>query len=128
MLISLKRRRIATERQAAVPRREQAARDFVAALREAQAALETMRSANDQLYRAPDPNQQSTLNDLRQARERMFIFHACAEVIAEAPLLARMTGTRIGSTRAMPLIEWINHISKHDLAAAGDVISKGNEQ
>lgn len=128
MLISLKRRRIATERQAAVGFRERAARDFVAALREAEAALEAIRTANDQFYRAPDPNQQSTLNDLRQARERMFIFHACAEVIAEAPLLARMTGTRIGSTRAMPLIEWINHISKHDLAAAGDVISKGNEQ
>ena len=128
MLISLKRKRIASERQAAVAFRERAARDFVAALREAEAALEAIRSANDQFYKAPDPEQQSSLNNLRQTRERMFIFHACAELIAEAPLLARMTGTRIGSTRAMPLIDWINHVSKHDLGAAGDVIPKGNPQ
>lgn len=124
MLISLKRKRIAAERQAAVNFREQAARDFVAAIREAEAALEALKAANDKFYLSDDQRVQSCLNDLRQSRERLFAFHLAKEVAAEAPRLTRALGFRVAPTVAMPFLDFIAHTSKLDLGAAGDVTSK----
>jgi len=126
MLLSLKRRRILSERREAVSQRDSAARDLVAALREAEAAVEALKAANDRFYRAEDQPTQAILNQLRRDRERMFAFHTAAEAIAEAPVLARILGVRIGTaTRYMPLVEWINHVSTQDLGAAGDDLAKG---
>src|SRR3546814_9715842 len=52
MLVSLKRRRILRGREEAVAERHQAARDFVAAIREAEGAMEAIKAANDKLYRS----------------------------------------------------------------------------
>lgn len=124
MLISLKRKRIASERQAAVNHRETAARDFVAALREAEAALEAMKDANDKFFASDDPRIQASLASLRRDRERMFLFHAAKEVVSEAPRLAKLLGARVAPTAAMPLVDWIQHTSNLDLGVAGDVKPK----
>lgn len=127
MLHSLKRRRILAERQEAVVHRDRAARDLVAALREAEAAVEAIRAANDRFYRAADQPTQAILNQLRRDRERTFAFHATAEAVAEAPLLCRILNVRLGTgARYMPLTEWISHVSNLDLNAAGDGPAKGD--
>lgn len=124
MLISLKRKRIAVERQAAVAFRERSARDFVAAIREAESALEALKAANDKFYLSADERVQASLNSLRRSRERMFAFHAAKEVVSEAPRLAQLLGTRVAPTAAMPFVDFIIHTSKLDLGAAGDVTPK----
>lgn len=117
MLGSFKRKRIASERVQAVDERYRAAQDFVAALREAEAALEALKLANDRFYKSDNDRLQHSLSELRRSRERMFAFHAAAEVIEEAPRLARILNVRIGATRAMPFSEFIAHTSKLDLPA-----------
>lgn len=120
MLVSLKQRRIAKEREAAVAQRESAAKDFATAVREAEAALETLKACNDRFYRSHLPHEQLGLSDLRRTRERMFAFHAAKEVADEAPHLSRLLGLRVTPMQTMPLIEWINHTSKLDLVASGE--------
>lgn len=121
MLIGLKRKRIMSERREAVGQRHAAARDLIAALREAEAAVEALKSANDKFYRSDVQAEQVGLDSLRRSRERMFAFLTTAEVIAEAPILSRLLGLRVSVTRPMPLVEWIDHVSHLDLgdAAAG---------
>lgn len=120
MLLSFKRKRIERERQEAVDEREEAARDFVAALREAEAALLALRGANDRFYRSEDQLTQLSLTELRRSRERMFSFIASKEVAAEAPTLARLLGIKASSVQCMPFIDFITQTSGSDLSAAGD--------
>jgi len=117
MLGSFKRKRIASERLDAVGERDRAARDFVIALRDAEGALEALKVANDRFYKSDNEAVQISLSDLRRSRERMFAFHAAAEVIEEAPRLARILNVRVAATRAMPFSEFIAHTSKLDLPA-----------
>jgi len=117
MIGSLKRRRIERERTEAVGERHRAARDFVTAIREAEAALDAIKEANDRLYRSDAQTEQATLNELRRARERMFSFVAAKEVQAEAPRLARLLGLKVAPTQAMPFIDYIAHTSALDLNA-----------
>lgn len=119
MILSLKRRRIQQEREAALEARVAAARDFVAAIREAEASLEAIKAANDKLYRSDVQAEQAILSDVRRSRERMFGFVAAKEVDAEAPSLTRLLGFRVAPTQAMPLVEWVAHIGSHDIAATG---------
>src|SRR3546814_7161846 len=86
MLVSLKRRRILRGREEAVAERHQAARDFVAAIREAEGAMEAIKAANDKLYRSDLVAEQSFLSELRSGRERTFTFHLAKEVEAEAQI------------------------------------------
>jgi hypothetical protein len=120
MILSLKRRRVLKEREEAVPQRERAARDFVAAIREAEAALDAMKTANDRFYRSDAQHEQAELNELRRSRDRMFQFTAAKEVVAEAPHLARLLGVKVAPTQAMPFVDFVIHTSKLDLGAAGD--------
>lgn len=117
MIMSLKRKRIEKERRDAVPQRERAARDFIAAIREAEEALEEMKAANDRFYKSDQQHVQSCLNELRQSRERMFQFCAAKDVVAEAPRLARLLGVKVAPTIAPPFIEFVNHTSALDLRA-----------
>ncbi len=119
MIGSLKRRRIDKERADAVPQRERAARDFVAAIREAEAALDAMKEANDRFYRSDVQHEQAALNELRRSRERMFQFTAAKDVVAEAPRLARLLGVKVAPTQAMPFVDFVIHTSTLDLHAAG---------
>ncbi len=119
MIGSLKRRRIEKERAEAVPQRERAARDFVAAIREAEGALEALKAANDRFYRSDVQHEQAALNELRRSRERMFQFTAAKDVQAEAPMLARLLGLKVAPTQAMPFLDYIAHTSALDLHAAG---------
>jgi hypothetical protein len=119
MIGSLKRRRIEKERTEAVPQRERAARDFVAAIREAEGALEALRAANDRFYRSDVQHEQANLDELRRSRERMFQFTAAKDVQAEAPMLARLLGLKVAPTQAMPFVDYIAHTSALDLQAAG---------
>ncbi|MGU3389837.1 hypothetical protein [Sphingomonas sp. M1A8_2b] len=115
MLGSLKRRKIMREREEAVGLRETAARDFVAALREAEAALNALRGANDKFYRSDVAAEQVGLQELRGSRERMFAFHAARDVVAEAPHLARVLNVKVTPVQTMPLVDWIQHTSSLDL-------------
>lgn len=119
MIGSLKRRRIEKERAEAVPQRERAARDFVAAIREAEGALEALKAANDRFYKSDVQHEQAALNELRRSRERMFQFTAAKDVQAEAPMLARLLGLKVAPTQAMPFVDYIAHTSALDLHAAG---------
>lgn len=119
MLISLKRKRIMSERREAVGQRHAAARDLVSALREAEAAVEALKSANDRFYRSDVQAEQAGLSSLRRSRERMFAFLTAGELIAEAPILSRILGLRVSVARPMPLIEWVDHTSNLDLGDAG---------
>ena len=92
-----------------------AARDFVAAIREAEAALDAIKAANDKFYRSENQAEQTALHELRRARERMFGFVAAKEVTAEAPRLTRVLGVRVAPTQVMPFIDYIAHTSTHDL-------------
>lgn len=121
MIGSLKRRRVEKERAEAVPQRERAARDFVAAIREAEAALEALRAANDRFYRSDVQAEQANLNELRRSRERMFQFTAAKDVVAEAPMLARLLGVKVAPTQAMPFVDYIAHTSALDLHATASV-------
>src|SRR3546814_15460047 len=107
MLVSLKRRRILRGREEAVAERHQAARDFVAAIREAEGAMEAIKAANDKLYRSDLVAEQSFLSELRSGRERTFNFHLAKEVEAEAPLLARALGIRVARVQAPSLVDFI---------------------
>lgn len=117
MLLSFKRKRINRERQEAVGERSQAALAFQTAVREAEAALEAIRAANNKLYRSDVQHEQTCLTELRQSRERMFAFVTAKEVVAEAPLLARILGIRVAPTQAMPMRDWVDHVSQLDLAS-----------
>lgn len=119
MLVSMRRKRVERERIEAVGERDRAARDFVAAIREAEAALDAIKAANDRFYRSEDNAEQTALHELRRARERMFAFVAAKEVAAEAPRLTRVLGFRVAPTQAMPFIDYIAHTSGHDLGAVG---------
>lgn len=119
MIGSLKRRRIEKERAEAVPQRERAARDFVAAIREAEGALEALKAANDRFYKSDVQHEQAALNELRRSRERMFQFTAAKDVQAEAPMLARLLGLKVAPTQAMPFVDYIAHTSALDLHASG---------
>lgn len=119
-LFSLKRRRILRGREEAVAERHQAARDFVAAIREAEAALEAIRSANDKLYRSDRQREQSALSDLRRGREHTFAFHAAKEVENTAPLLARALGVRVAPVRAPSFPDFIAATSEADFTAIDD--------
>src|SRR3546814_19423821 len=117
MLVSLKRRRILRGREEAVAERHQAARDFVAAIREAEGAMEAIKAANDKLYRSDLVAEQSFLSELRSGRERTFTFHLAKEVEAEAPLLARALGIRVAPVQAPSLVDFIAATSSHASAA-----------
>ena len=119
MIGSLKRKRIEKERIEAVPQRDRAARDFVAAVREAEGALEALKAANDRFYRSDVQAEQLSLSDLRRSRERMFQFTAAKDVAAEAPMLARLLGIRVAPTLAMPFVDYVAHTSALDLPAGG---------
>lgn len=125
MISSLKRRRIERERVEAVGERERAARDFVTAIREAEAALEAIKLANDKLYRSDNQAEQVSLDQMRQARERMFAFVMAKEVAAEAPRLARGLCVKVAPTQAPPFIEYIASTSALDFGAAVHAIGKG---
>lgn len=120
MIGSLKRRRIEKERADAMPQRERAARDFVAAIREAEGALEALKAANDRFYKSDAQHEQAALNELRRSRERMFQFTAAKDVVAEAPMLGRLLGVKVAPTIAMPFVDFVIHTGKLDLGAAGD--------
>lgn len=120
MILNMKRKRIHKEREDAVPQRERAARDFVAAIREAEAALDALKAANDRFYRSDVQREQAELNELRRSRDRMFQFTAAKDVVAEAPHLARLLGVKVAPTQAMPFIDFVIHTGKLDLIAAGD--------
>lgn len=130
MIGSLKRRRMERERFEAVGERDRATRDFVAAIREAEAALDALKVANDKLYRGDSQAEQAAMNELRNARERMFAFTVAKEVAAEAPRLTRALGFRVAPTQAMPLIEYIAHTSALDLNAGSATVTpiKGSLQ
>jgi FMN-dependent NADH-azoreductase len=119
MILNMKRKRIHKEREEAVPQRERAARDFVAAIREAEAALDALKAANDRFYRSDVQHEQAELNDLRRSRDRMFQFTAAKDVVAEAPMLARLLGVKVAPTQAMPFIDFVIHTGKLDLPAVG---------
>ncbi|MEH3102647.1 MAG: hypothetical protein PGN12_01915 [Sphingomonas phyllosphaerae] len=121
----MKRRRTERDRVDAVPQRERAARDFVAAIREAEAALDALKAANDRFYKSDVQHEQAELNELRRSRDRMFQFTAAKEVAAEAPHLARLLGVKVAPTQAMPFIDFVIHTSGLDLhaAASGNVTS-----
>ncbi len=119
MILNMKRKRIHKEREDAVPQRERAARDFVAAIREADAALDALKAANDRFYRSDLQHEQAELNELRRSRDRMFQFTAAKDVVVEAPHLARLLGVKVAPTQAMPFIDFVIHTGKLDLAAAG---------
>lgn len=123
MIGSLKRRRIEQERAEAVPQRERAARDFVAAIREAEGALEALKAANDRFYRSDDQAEQANLNELRRSRERMFQFTAAKDVQAEAPMLARLLGLKVAPTMAPPFIDFVVQTSALDLHAGGATVT-----
>lgn len=120
MILNMKRKRIHKEREDAVPQRERAARDFVAAIREAEAALDALKAANDRFYRSDVQHEQAELNELRRSRDRMFQFTAAKDVVAEAPHLARLLGVKVAPTQAMPFIDFVIHTGKLDLIAAGE--------
>ena len=120
MILNMKRKRIHKEREDAVPQRERAARDFVAAIREAEAALDALKAANDRFYRSDVQHEQAELNELRRSRDRMFQFTAAKDVVAEAPHLARLLGVKVAPTQAMPFIDFVMHTGKLDLIAAGE--------
>lgn len=126
MIGSMKKRRIERERFEAVGERDRAARDFVSAVREAEAALDALKEANDKLYRGDTQAEQASLNELRNARERMFAFTVAKEVAAEAPRLTRALGVRVAPTQAMPLVEYIAHTSALDLSAGGATVTPIN--
>lgn len=116
MIGSLKRKRIERERQQGVNERQRAGRDFLAAVREVEGALEAIKAANNKVYRAEYDDAQPSMNQLRQARERMFQFVAAKDVVAEAPLLARLLGVQVAPTQSMPLPDWLEHIGRLELA------------
>jgi hypothetical protein len=117
MLFSLKRRRILRGREEAVAERHQAARDFVAAIREAEAALEAIRAANDKLYRSDIRGEQEILSSLRSGRERTFAFHASKEIASIAPLLTRALGVRVAHVQAPSFLDFIAATSAADFDA-----------
>lgn len=119
MIGSLKRRRVEKDRADAVPQRERAARDFIAAVREAEGALEALKSANDRFYRSDVQVEQAALSELRRTRERMFQFTAAKDVQAEAPMMARLLGLKVAPTIAPPFIDFVVQTSALDLHAAG---------
>ena len=119
MIGNLKRRRIEKERADAVPQRERAARDFLAAIREAEGALEALKAANDRFYKSDVQFEQANLSDLRRSRERMFQFTAAKDVTAEAPMLARLLGVKVAPTIAPPFIDFVVSTSALVLHAAG---------
>lgn len=119
MIGSLKRRRIEKERADAVPQRERAARDFIAAIREAEGALEALKAANDRFYKSDVQHVQADLNELRRSRDRMFQFTAAKDVVAEAPMLGRLLGVKVAPTLAPPFIDFVVSTSALDLQAAG---------
>lgn len=121
--INLKRKRILRGREEAVAERHQAARDFVAAIREAEGAMEAIKAANDKLYRSDLIAEQRMLSDMRMGRERTFGFHVAKEVVAEAPMLARALGVRVAPVQAPSLADYIATTSSDDFDAIPD--SKG---
>lgn len=70
MLFSLKRARILRGREEAVAERHQAARDFLAAIREAEGAMEAIKAANDKLYRSDLIAEQKMLSEMRKLCQR----------------------------------------------------------
>jgi hypothetical protein len=119
MLAMTKRRRIIRDRTAAADDRLRAAQNLVAAVADAEEAMSAMRASNDRFYRSEIGAEQAALDSLRRERERMFVFHATAQIVADAPLLARLFGLRVQSPKPMPLVEWIQHVNQIDLAAYG---------
>ena len=116
-MLSFKRKRILREREEAVGQRVAAAKAVVAAVREAEEALDAMRAANDRFYRSDRPAENAALSSLRRERERVFVFHTVRESVAEAPHLARALGLRASVTGAMPLVAFIEHTGNCDLSA-----------
>jgi hypothetical protein len=116
-MLSFKRKRILRERTEAVDERLAAAKAFVAGIREAEAALATMKAANDKFYRSDNQAEQAALASVRRGRERVFIFHVVRELVAEAPMLARMLELRVSVTGAMPLVAFVEHTSQLDVNA-----------
>lgn len=116
-MLNFKRKRILRERAEAVEERLAAAKAFVAGIREAEEALAAMKAANDKFYRSDKQAEQAALSSIRRGRERVFVFHVVRELVAEAPLLARMLELRASVTGAMPLVPFIEHTNSHDLTA-----------
>src|SRR5690349_12293831 len=115
MIGGLKRRRILREREEAATERSTAAKAFVAALRNAEDALEAMKLANDKFYRSDRQIEQASLSALRRERERLFMFNACGEIVAEAPRLAQLAGLKRLPGRAMPLVAFVEQCTSLDL-------------
>lgn len=116
-MLNFKRKRILRERAEAVEERLAAAKAFVAGIREAEEALVAMKAANDKFYRSDNAAEQAALVSVRRGRERVFIFHVVRELVAEAPMLARMLELRASVTGAMPLVPFIEHSNSQDLSA-----------
>ena len=112
MLGSFKRRRIE-----AAGERYNAAQRLITALKEANAALDALKVADDRFYKAGRDDQITGASELRQSRERMYAFHIAAELVGEAPRLARLLEVRGGAVGVMPFAEFIAHTSKLDLPA-----------
>lgn len=117
MLVNLKRKRILRGREEAVAERHQAARDFVAAIREAEGALEAIKAANDKLYKSDLHVEQAALSQLRSGRERTFAFHVSKEVEDIAPLLGRALGVRTVRVQAPSFVDFIAATSSTDFDA-----------
>ena len=116
-MLSVKRRRILREREEAAPERLAAAVAFAEAIRDAEAALDTLRAANGRVYQSDRPTENGLLGSLRGERERTFVLHAQLQIVADAPLLSRLLGLRLGPKPAKSLPEWVAHVNAIDLTA-----------
>ena len=114
-MFSLKRRRVLRERQEAVEQRVVAVNDLVAAFREVEAALDGLRAANGRFYYSNFPTEQGILNALRRERESTFCLLLLRELAAAAPLFARLLQLAPAHGNHKPIIEWIQHVNRHDL-------------
>lgn len=120
MFSMTKRRRIIKGRAEAAEGRLTAAKDFISAIAEAEDAMTRMKTANDKFYRSEIGAEQAALESLRRDREQMFIYHATAQIVADAPAFSRLLGLRVQTPRPMPLEEWVREVNRTDLAAYGE--------
>lgn len=117
MFLTRTRRRLLEQREKAAPARLAAAVAFAEALKDAEAALDAMREANNDFYRSDQPAENALLGSLRRERERTFVLHAKHQIAVEAPLLARLLGLRFGPKLSKGLPDWVAHVNALDLTA-----------
>lgn len=114
-MFSMKRRRVLRERQEAVGQRVEAVNDLVVAFREVEDALDRLRAANGRFYYSNFPTEQGILNSLRRERESTFILLLLRELSAAAPSFAKLLQLAPAHGVRKPLIDWIQHVNRHDL-------------